>query len=393
MLCGKNRCPVIIKLYSSMKTKPLIDSMSLQGSTPPSVFVGRYGYPNVNIGPMVPPRHGNTALIDTPEQWLGKNIDEIVDFRMQLVRGTYRNPITNFSGKVVDFTREIALAAHPVDTEITFLKKPHGSIALYNEVQPHGPSAPIKKVWAENPKVDQHLEKVFYDGDLKAQDAVFNLYRNGVFISRIQKAFSVGAFGIEDKRKFVPTRWSITAVDSVIGNEIKNCVKTHPYINEYRVYETYNLDNRWLIVMYPSSYEYELIEAWYPNTTWNPSQQNIVIFGDHEFYQGRTKYATIGGCYYAARLATAEALNRERRQAGIIVLREAHPGYIMPVGVWNVRENVREALRHQPYTFASFKQTLQHVEQQMDIPLNRWIETSELMKNRMYQRRLDDFGI
>jgi len=391
MLCGKDRCPVMVKFYSSVKTRPLIDSTSLHGSTPPSVFVGRYGYPHVDIGPMVPPQQGDTALIDTPEQWIGKNIDDIVDFRMQLVRGKYRNPVTNFSGKIVDFTREIALAARSVDTEITFSRKPRGSIALYDEVQPHGPSAPIRKVWVANPSVDHKIEKAFYDGDLKASDAVLDLYRQGVLISRIQKAFSVGAFGMEDNRKFVPTRWSITAVDSTIGHDIKERIKQYPYINECRVYETYGLDNRWLILMYPAAYEYELIEAWYPNTTWNPSQRNIVIFGDHEFYQGRTTYATIGGCYYAARLATAEALDRERRQAGIVVLREAHPGYIMPVGVWNVRENVREALRHPPHTFSTFQQALGFVEQTMDIPLQRWIETSELIRGRLYQRRLDDF--
>ena len=392
MLCGKDRCPIIIKFYSSMKTKALINGISLYGSTPPSVFVGRYGYPNVSIGPMVPPQQGDTSLIDTPELWIGKSIEDIVDFRLQLVRGKYRNPITNFNGKVVDFTREIAMAAKSVDTEITFSKKPSGSIALYDEVQPHGPSAPIEKVWAGNPRIDRHIEKVFYDKDLKARDAILNLYRNGVLISRIQKSFSVGAFGLEKNRKFVPTRWSITAVDSTIGSEVKNLVKTYPCINEYRVYETYGLDNRWLIIMYPSSYEYELIEAWYPNTTWNPSQQKIVIFGDHEFFKGRSTYATIGGCYYAARLATAETLNLIQRQAGIVVLREAHPGYIMPVGVWNVRENFREALRKPFHSFDSLGQTLQYVEQKMDIPLQRWIETSELLKGRIHQRRLDDFG-
>ena len=390
-LCGKDRCPILVKFYSHKKTQPFIDGTSLHGATPPSVFVGRYGYPKVSVGPMLPPMQGDTSMIDTPELWRGKTIDDIVDFRMKLVRGKYRTSVHDFSGKIVDYTREIGLAARSVDTEMTFTKKPQGSIALYDSVQPHGPSGSIKKVWMENPSVDKKIEKAFYDGDLKARDAVLELYNDNVLVSRIQKAFSVGAFGIEDNRKFVPTRWSITAVDSTIGNELKEQVKQYPYINECRVYETYSLDNRWLVVMYPASYEYELIEAWFPNTTWNPSSRQIVIFGDHEFYDGRTTYATIGGCYYAARLATAEALNRERRQAGIVVLRETHPGYIMPVGVWNVRENVRAAMQSDPHRFASLKQALGYVEDVMDIPLHRWIETSELLQSRLYQRRLDDY--
>ena len=35
---------------------------TLSGATPPSVFVGRYGYPKkVKVGPMIPPVHGNTC--------------------------------------------------------------------------------------------------------------------------------------------------------------------------------------------------------------------------------------------------------------------------------------------------------------------------------------------
>ncbi len=391
LLCGKERCPILVKFYSSAKTRPLIDSTSMHGSTPPSVFVGREGYPKVNVGPMLPPIQGDTSIIDTPERWVGRKIDDIVDFRMKLVRGKYRSSIRNFSGKIIEFTREIALAGRPVDMEVTFKKKPHGNITLYDEVQPYGPSAPIKKVWLENPRVEPHIEKAFYDGDLKAKDALLELYNSGVLISRMQKAFSVGAFGIEENRKFVPTRWSITAVDSTIGNEVKKNVKEYPFINEFRIYETHSLDNRWLVLMYPSAWQYELIEAWYPATAWNPSKRQIAIFGDHEFYKGRTKYATIGGCYYAARLATAEALNREKRQAGVVVLREIHPGYIMPVGVWNVREHVRDALTKEPRKFDTFRHALMYVSQVMDISIERWIETSELIRNRLHQRRLEDF--
>ena len=31
---------------------------TIDGSSPPSIFVGRYGYPKVRIGPMIPPLHG-----------------------------------------------------------------------------------------------------------------------------------------------------------------------------------------------------------------------------------------------------------------------------------------------------------------------------------------------
>src|SRR4030067_380739 len=106
--------------------------------------------------------------------------------------------------------------------------------------------------------------------------------------------------------------------------------KTFPSISEYRVYETTSLDNRWAILMLPSSWRYEFIEAWYPNTAWNPQGEKIAIMSDHEFFDGRNTYASIGGCYYAARLAVNELLQGERRQAGVAIMREAQPGINLP---------------------------------------------------------------
>ena len=59
----------------------LFSSNEIQGSSPPSVFVGSYGYPKVVIGPMLPPIHGDTTLLDSPEKWLGKTLEEIVNYR------------------------------------------------------------------------------------------------------------------------------------------------------------------------------------------------------------------------------------------------------------------------------------------------------------------------
>ncbi|MBU4076702.1 MAG: hypothetical protein KKI06_08355, partial [Euryarchaeota archaeon] len=84
LLCGKQRCPVLVKFYSRVRLKPLTDSLNIEGSSPPGVFVGRIGYPYVSVGPLIPPEHGDTTLLDTPEMWLGKSIDDIVDFRSQL---------------------------------------------------------------------------------------------------------------------------------------------------------------------------------------------------------------------------------------------------------------------------------------------------------------------
>lgn len=392
MLCGKERCSVIARFFSNSRARERIDKLNLDGASPPSVFVGRIGYPSVAIGPMIPPYHGDTSLMDTPERWVGLGIDDIIDFRSNLVRGMHNVNIHDVESpdRLVVKTRELALARNPPEAVAEFQKKPAGRLTVDDDVQPFGPSAPLKKFDLSNFRFDQRLEKAFYDSDLKAKEAVISLYKDGSLLSQIQRAFSVGAFGIGNRRKFVPTRWSITAVDSNLGLHMLETTKTFAPINEYRIYETCHLDNRWAVLMMPTSWRYELIEAWYPNTAWNPHSDRIAIMSDHEFFDGRTTYASIGGCYYAARLAVNELLQRERRQAGVSILREAHPGYILPVGVWNVRENVRAALRTEPKKFATLKEALTYISTVMDIPVSRWIRNSAVLKDALYQKRVDD---
>jgi len=115
------------------------------------------------------------------------------------------------------------------------------------------------------------------------------------------------------------------------------------------------------------------------------------MIGDHEGYRGRTTYASIGGCYYAARLATSEALLNIGRQAGVVVLREVHPGEILPLGVWNVREHVRAALARPPEKVASLAELSERIRESFAIPLPRWLTASALLHDARTQRRLEEW--
>src|SRR3989304_3319920 len=202
-LCGKTRCPIMLKVNYFLKSVPLMASGDIAGFSPPSVFIGRIGYPNVYAGPLVPPVDEDTSLYDMPEQWFGRTMDEIVGFRSLLVRGKYRVNVQKFNegGKIIDQTRELALAENSVDMELNLTKKPRGSIFMDDEVQPFGPSAPIRDLPLGNARFEHRVEKAFRDTDLKAVKAVRELYGKGVLVTKIQKAFSVGAFGLEKKRK------------------------------------------------------------------------------------------------------------------------------------------------------------------------------------------------
>ena len=396
MLCGKLRCPIVAKAQSLARSSLRITSPRIQGSTPPAVFVGRIGYPKVYIGPMVPPFRGDTEILDTPELWVGKGIQDIIDYRYALIRGKVRASVHDVrtGTRMLDVLQEMAMGKRPADAEALLTRIPKKVITLSDESQPFGPSAPLRSFEVSDISVDRRIERSFYDRDLKAADAVTWLYDDGVLVTRIQRAFSLGMFGFGKRRKLVPTRWGITAVDSILSLELIDRIKQHDTIDEHRVYSFENLDNRFVAILMPERWAFEWIEAWFPGTTWNPSELAAApaMMGDWEPYRGRTTYPDVGGCYYACRLAVAERLNQERRQATALVLREIHPGYILPVGVWNVRQSIRRTLEFEPRKFDTLRAALNYAQTKLTIPLRKWIETSELLKRALFQRKITEFA-
>jgi hypothetical protein len=151
----------MVKVNSYLKSVPLMSTEDIDGASPPSVFIGRIGYPNVYVGPLVPPVHEDTSIYDLPEHWFGKSMDEIVGFRSLLIRGKHRVNVQEFSsaGKIMEQTVELALSDDSVDMELNLTKKPRGSIFLDDDIQPFGPSAPIRDLTVGNARVDQHVEK------------------------------------------------------------------------------------------------------------------------------------------------------------------------------------------------------------------------------------------
>ena len=390
LLCGKPRCPIIVKAQAIARQGPLMATSEIDGSSPPGVFVGRLGYPKVSIGPMVPPVYGDTSVFDSPEEWLGKPVDEIVDYRYSLVRGNTRAAVEDAQkpGSFLSSLQELAMASRPVDTELKLTKPPRRILTLSEDTQPYGPSAPLDKFRISNPSVDRRIEAAYYDRDLGAADAVEELYGKGVTVTRIQKAFSLGMFGDGGRRRIVPTRWSITAVDSSISLDLVDRVKRHPTIDEYRVYGYRVYDNQYVAILLPEPWRFEWIEAWFPNTTWNQFTNVPYMIGDFEEYFGRTKYARVGGCYYSTRLAVTEALEKERKQAAAIVLRETYPGFIMPLGVWNIRESIR-AMMKEPYErHETFAEALDSALSKMVIPKPKWTTESVLISRELTQTKI-----
>ena len=54
------------------------------------------------------PIHGDTTIFDKPEMWLGKSIEDIVNYRLSLVRGVADIAVYNTDGKYIESLQELA---------------------------------------------------------------------------------------------------------------------------------------------------------------------------------------------------------------------------------------------------------------------------------------------
>jgi hypothetical protein len=376
------RRAILAKWHGSLsKYGNLFSSDSLSGTSPPSVFVGSYDYPKVFVGPMVPPIHGDTSLLDSPEKWKGKSLEEIVNFRLNLVRGIQKIPITQTDGRYIENLQEVTMSSKPTDSDLIFHKATSPSVSLDGESAPFGPIGEIKSAKFSGTSSVKSIEKIFYDKDLKAQDAVLNLYNSGIEISKIQKCFSIGMLG--QKRKLVPTKWSITATDDIISKSLTDEILDYTLIDSCRVFSYEHLGNVFSVVLFPHRWIYEMIEAWYSN--------GILGFGsDSEDARGINHPPAIAGAYFAAKLGVLEYLSKKKIQAGVVILREIRPEYAIPVGVWQVREGIREAMKQNPTIAENFDHALILASNKMSISKPEWLSHGNISQI-IRQKTLSDF--
>ncbi|NYZ75336.1 hypothetical protein H0O03_03695, partial [Candidatus Micrarchaeota archaeon] len=252
----------------------------LQGASPPSVFVGKFGYPKVFVGPLIPEKFGDTRLLDAPEQWIPgkKTAADILEYRLGLVRGKKAISVYDDS-RQAEQMREIALSQVSPEVEALFTHKPTG-VSMNDDSLAFGPSAPLKSLSIWSSKWDAKLEKMHCDTDATAKTAMLELYEKGSPVSAIMRALSVGAFGLEKNRKFVPTRWSITAVDSNVSETLLDEVRSLPLLDETRVYEHASLSQKYAVILFPSQWQYDWVEAFFSPY----GNDESTVFGDGEGY-------------------------------------------------------------------------------------------------------------
>jgi len=393
--CGKGKCPVCARNNSLLKAKPKFKEEFTSDAVAP--FIGRFGYPNINVGILAPPQPEEESwLFDAPKYWATKSYDipRIVDFRSSLLNSRHILNVKN-NEKLLEITQDIAMASNPVDIDVTLKEKPRFRLTIDSHMAPTGPNAPLKRAeLTQNPKIHTKVYKVYDDTDLKAADAVNYLYKHNFDENFLSKILSVGTLGIKTSRKLVPTRWSITATDDTIGKNLINEVKDFQQLGTHYAFFGNYLGNYYLLLFFPEPWSYELFETYAPpNCRFNQPLRHTT---DHETYTGRKTYAnnTVGG-YYTVRLAILEKLKKMRRQASVLALRFITDEYSMPLGVWVTRESARKAVANKATEFSSkelmFDYAKKLVKNKFNYNVDFILEKSVLIREIGTQKKLKSY--
>ena len=357
-----------------------------------SVFVGHNFYPNVYVGPMAS-LDNRFENIDDPSSWFGLDYSKIIEMRSFLLRSKQKENV--FSRSIfIEENQELALADRPTETEILFKKKPVFSFELSEYSQPMGPTGTLEKMKiTENTKIDRKVEYIVRD-DLKAAEAAYMLYQNNQDVYKITTILSSGILGKKENRKLAPTRWSVTASDEIIAKKLMEKIRDYKEVSDYFVFSSSYMDNHFTVLIMPGSWEFENFEYWSTQASpvssfsWTPvsnwaAQTDSKIIEEYEPFDGRKSCAEKqAGGYYASRIGVVEHLEKINRQAKVVVFREVGEGYSIPLGVWQVRENVRNAMKNRFLKFSTQKEALDYIRTRLRIRLEDYLKISKILNRK-----------
>jgi len=389
--CGQ-KCPIFEKLKQYLpKTKT-----HFSGSSPPEIFVGRSSYPNINTGILAPQQYGDTEEYSLPEVWYEKHlsIKQILGLRGKLIYSRFKSNIKDArkQSKFLKVMQEISIADKKVDTEIFLKKPPKYGFEASKQAAVIGNPAPLLKIrLEENPHVNRKVDYITGDTDAKAVTGIQELYKSKIPTSNIIKILSAGLLGTKTRRKLVPTRWAITATDDTLSKLLLKKIRYYPEISEICLFHGYYVGNHYEFLLLPDKFAFEVLEAYFSGSVWNPTSQ-ISVAQDYEGFSGRKSYASnVTGAYYTARLSLCEYLEKIKRQASCLVMREERPEYNAPLGVGILRELSRDIFTKKPETFPTIKQALQRAQTRLKLPVSTFTNQSWLLQEHRKQRRLSQW--
>ena len=361
---------------------------NFSGSSPPEVFVGKWNYPNVYTGILSPEEYGNTSVMSSAEEWHTRKlgIRDVIGLRSKLIYGRMQSNVRKASfgnSKFLSVLQEVAMTSKSVASEFKLKKPIRRNDEKENRVPLISNAGEVESVrLQENPKIEKKVEYLVNDDEIKSKDALLELEGSGIDTSTMIKLLSAGLLGMRKNRKLVPTRWSITAVDSNLSEEKIDKIRYYPEIQDYKVFHDEYVGNHYEILLIPRYWSFEVIEI---------SLKSSGVWRDFESMFRRKKYAeSVTGAYYANRLGVCEYLERIKKQASVLIFREIRPEYYAPLGVGILRETTRSAMNSEGKKFGSLKEALDDIQTRLRIPVARYLKDSQMIKE-MRQKSLSDF--
>ena len=396
-LCGISPCPLLAEVRLRLPTNDSESLSELVGPSPPSMFVGRYGYPDVRAGPsatwMVEESDSQQLVSGDPADLFGRPLEEVAARHANLITGgrVMRVRSAQSPDQMLETTQEIAMADRSVDIEMSFARPimVGGSPTFDSMSTPLGPSGEVLRAEVVgHASVPRKVDSISDEEDLLAADAMEELTQASVGEAQISRLLSAGLLGRAGNRKLVPTRWGITATDDMLSKQLWDKVRHYPSLDKVQVYEATYLDNRFHVILAPGLWAYHMLEAWTRGSVWTGTGK---VLGDWEDLEPRKEYAhCITGAYYSARLGVLEYMDSIRRSGACMVWRDIGPGYWAPVGVWLIRETVRKAMSGSLKEFDTLEQAIEYVAPRVSAPDD--LRNSWFVK-RGRQMRLDAFAI
>ena len=388
MITGADQNKAIAILRQLRQTFPKTLKLDFSGSSPPDVFVGRFGYPHIFSGILAPPQHDENSYVNnSPEEWFKRRlrIDEVLTLRGGLIYSRFKTNTKSTSERLKGVMQEVAMASKPADVEFFLKKMPRIHVDFNNISAPIANPAPLLNARIEsNIRVDRKVDYFVDDTDAKASDALHELYANNTSVTSLIRLLAAGLLGVKTERKLVPSRWATTAVDSILSESFIKNVKEHAWIDEFLVFHDEYVGNNYVFLLIPDAWSFEVIEI----DERTPSK----FWHDYEGHFRRKGYAeSVTGAYYVNRLAAAEYLLKMRRQASVVVFREVKRSYWAHLGVGILREVSKGAFSKEPLRFNTLEEAIKAIRGMIGLPLDYYTTKSVLLKEHGEQRKLVQF--
>ncbi|MDD3178096.1 MAG: hypothetical protein PHR26_01120 [Candidatus ainarchaeum sp.] len=353
------------------------------GFSKPFIFVSSKNFPKISIGPGFYKDYENAKKQD-PKKWIKYKDEKEIDnyrknqqfsFKMLNKKDAIKNTKEITELKLLTQAKNVA--------EIEMQMQSKKKLIIEKEIGISNIAYDFEKFKIiNNIKISNHIEKITSQGDIKASEAIKYLFKKKEDVYKIQQILSSGSLGINNQKIFVPTKFAITAVDDILSKNILEKTINYNPINEYRLYKFDFYKNKFYIIFMPFKWNFEMMEG-----------TEDIINNDYELNFAKKEYANnVTGAYYATRLEINKYLEKEKRTASVLVIRDIEKGYESK-GVWVIRESIKCALLEKPEFFKNIEELKTYLDQIYKIrnKSNFWFEKSNILKNALFQKRISNY--